>query len=166
MGNDFSVGSESLSIGSLSGSFQRPVERKEIAPGVDTLLQAARVFFFQEFSLLKSNECNSNGEREDLENYVTTNFADNRYLAKVQPNAQKGSVATIGESNQIVFSNPTEISFSYINANKIYDPATKDEFKIINEVENIAFFGMNFSGPYSAVRRGELYNLLAYTTMN
>lgn len=164
MGNDFSVGSESLSMGSLSGSFQRPVERKEVAPGVDTLLQAGRVFFFQEFSLL-NNECKTNSFNGELNDYLTYNIGDARYLAKNQPNALLGSVATIGENNFVTFADPKTIEFNTLNSQRIWD-TYQNEYVDIHNVESLSFYGNNLYGFASGVERGEIYSLLAFTTMN
>lgn len=164
MGNDFSVGSESLSIGGLSGSFQRPVERKEVAPGVDTLLQAGRVFFFQQFSLLDTS-CRNTTSDGELNDYITYNLGDARYVAKNQPNANLGSVATIGEGNFVVFSDPKTIDFNTLNSQRIWD-RFQNQYVDIHDVETLSFFGNNLSGFGSGVTRGEIYNLLAYATMN
>lgn len=150
LGNDFTQGSSSFSTGGVSGSFQRPENRETIAPGVYEFLAKARVFVFMNAIATKNI---ATCDRTPLENkYLTRELANQTFVTKYQPNSQKGMVAVIGDSSQVTFQSPSDLQFQVVKAQKILD--NDGEYKSINQVNNLAFFGPN---GYNAMTREQVY---------
>ncbi|WP_300351193.1 hypothetical protein [Clostridium sp.] len=162
MGNDFSTGSESFSIGGVNGSFQRPLERQVIAPAVYKLLQNARVYKLNSYGMSFSN---SEEEIQEECDFITREVADKRYLAQYQPNVKKGNVAYVNNSNMIDFGDPQDLNITTYNTINIKDPQT-NEYVPLNKVLDILFRGKDLYGPYSGVERGELLNIVSLVNMN
>ena len=105
-GNDFSQGSLSYSMGGVSMSSSRPLERDYIAPTVNQLLAQARVY-----TLFVMGGANSKSEGCDVkcpsETPLTAGMGDIRYVAKAQPNARAGQVATVDANHNVVFRDPS-----------------------------------------------------------
>lgn len=154
MGNDFTVGGGSYSIGNINSSFSRPEGRELIAPGVYKLLSNARVYHlnaFGSFSSQNTNEIPLSTSKEIMER------VKNEYVAQNQPNAQVGQVAYVNQSKQIDFGNPQDLQITTYNTNRIAGPeGYRNNFYEIDNVPNIAFFGPDYNGTYSAVHRQEM----------
>lgn len=137
MGNDFSQGSSTFSTGGISASIQRPEKRDVLAPGVLLFLQNARLYQLQSYSPVKNlfskDPCN------ELEQFITYEVADKRFVHQYQDNAQVGNVCVINENKQVSFQDPNTVSFKLKNADNILD--TDGNYKRIQDVNNLAFFG-------------------------
>ena len=154
MGNDFTVGGGSYSIGNINSSYSRPEGRELIAPGVYKLLSNARVYHlnaFGSFSNHNTNEIPLSTSKEIMER------VKNEYVAQNQPNAQVGNVAYINQSHQVSFGSPQDLQITTYNTNRIAGPeGYRNNFYEIDSVPNIAFFGPDYNGTYSAVHRQEM----------
>ena len=154
MGNDFTVGGGSYSIGNINSSYSRPEGRELIAPGVYKLLSNARVYqlnAFGSFSNQNTNEIPLSTSKEIMER------VKNEYVAQNQPNAQVGNVAYINQSHQVSFGSPQDLQITTYNTNRIAGPeGYRNNFYEIDSVPNIAFFGPDYNGTYSAVHRQEM----------
>ena len=154
MGNDFTVGGGSYSIGNINSSYSRPEGRELIAPGVYKLLSNARVYHlnaFGSFSNQNTNEIPLSTSKEIMER------VKNEYVAQNQPNAQVGNVAYINQSHQVSFGSPQDLQITTYNTNRIAGPeGYRNNFYEIDSVPNIAFFGPDYNGTYSAVHRQEM----------
>lgn len=154
MGNDFTVGGGSYSIGNINSSYSRPEGRELIAPGVYKLLSNARVYHlnaFGSFSNQNTNEIPLSTSKEIMER------VKNEYVAQNQPNAQVGNVAYINQSKQVAFGSPQDLQITTYNTNRIAGPeGYRNNFYEIDSVPNIAFFGPDYNGTYSAVHRQEM----------
>ena len=154
MGNDFTVGGGSYSIGNINSSYSRPEGRELIAPGVYKLLSNARVYHlnaFGSFSNTNTNEIPLSTSKEIMER------VKNEYVAQNQPNAQVGNVAYINQSHQVSFGSPQDLQITTYNTNRIAGPeGYRNNFYEIDSVPNIAFFGPDYNGTYSAVHRQEM----------
>ena len=81
----------------------------------------------------------------------------NEYVAQNQPNAQVGNVAYINQSKQVAFGSPQDLQITTYNTNRIAGPeGYRNNFYEIDSVPNIAFFGPDYNGTYSAVHRQEM----------
>ncbi len=165
MGNDFTVGSESFSIGGVNGSFQRPEGRDPIAPGVIKLLQNARVYKLTNYGNGIVEQDNSNDCVDYDQDCITYNIGDKRYLSTYQENAKVGNVAYINGSHMIDFGNPQDLNITTYSTKKILDTQTNNYVEI-DKIKDLCFFGKNLYGYKSGVERGELLNLLSLVNMN
>lgn len=158
MGNDFTVGGGSYSIGNINSSFSRPEGRELIAPGVYKLLSNARVYHlnaFGSFSNQNTNEIPLSTSKEIMER------VKNEYVAQNQPNAQVGNVAYINQSHQVAFGSPQDLQITTYNTNRIAGPeGYRNNYYEIDSVPNIAFFGPDYNGTYSAVHRQEMIDYI------
>ncbi len=166
LGNDFSVGSESFSIGGVNGSFQRPEGRELIAPGVIKLLQNARVYKLSNYSNgftceVVDNDIQINYDKD----CITYNIGDKRYLSTYQPNVKVGNVAYVNDSQMVDFGNPQDLNITTYSTKKILDTQTNNYVEI-DKVKDLCFFGKNLYGYKSGVERGEIFNLLSLVNMN
>lgn len=134
LGNDFSVGSSSMSSGGLNGSFQRPIDRDIYAPGVKEALRLARVYVYQSFGLDKKK----NQELVNINDLVTREVADNRYLQKYQANGEVGSIAQLDNNKMVTFVSPSDVSFNITQAKTIYD-SQDSTYKQIEEIPNLGW---------------------------
>lgn len=154
MGNDFTIGGGSYSIGNINSSYNRPEGRELIAPGVYKLLSNARVYqlnAFGSFSNQNTNEIPLSTSKEIMER------VKNEYVAQNQPDAQVGNVAYINQSKQVAFGAPQDLQITTYNTNRIAGPeGYRNNFYEIDSVPNIAFFGPDYNGTYSAVHRQEM----------
>lgn len=154
LGNDYTIGSQSMSTGGINYAGQRPESRQEIAPAVKEFLARARVFEITNVGGANSSnitykECNW------LKTLLTQERGDDRYLQKFQPNAVIGSIASIGEGNTITFINPKNTEWNTIRAKQILD--IDGEYRAIDKVIDLAFFG---KGMNKAMTRQEIYNAI------
>lgn len=154
MGNDFTVGGGSYSIGNINSSYNRPEGRELVAPGVYKLLSNARVYHlnaFGSFSNQNTNEIPLSTSKEIMER------VKNEYVAQNQPNAQVGQVAYINQSKQVDFGNPQDLNITTYNTNRVAGgEGYRTNYYEIDNVPNIAFFGPDLNGTYSAVHRQEM----------
>lgn len=122
IGNDFSQGGGSYSIGNVNSSFSRPIDRDVLAPAVDTLLQKAGVYQLQSaFSVVDS--CSGNYECVDKYDCepITRNIGDNRYVLQQQTQVPKGyipMVDTESDSHMVVWTNPDQITENFAKLNE------------------------------------------------
>lgn len=153
MGNDFTIGGGSYSIGNVNASFNRPENRPQLAPGVTKLLQNARVYFLTGFNIndqAKGKECKET-------KYLTRELGDISYVHQHQPNAKPGNVAYISDQNIVNFGNPQDLNITTYNTKRIAGGrGFQHDYYPIDDVPNIAFFGNDDFGTYSAVHRGDL----------
>lgn len=108
IGNDYSVGGGSYSIGNINSSFSRPIDRDILAPGVVRLLQNARVYQAQ--SYFSSGEQKDCGSCVDYDaDCITRNIGDMRYVRKEQQANLMGYIATIDDNGFVMFAKPSYI---------------------------------------------------------
>lgn len=158
MGNDFTQGGGSYSIGGINSSFSRPIERETIAPSVHKLLQNARVYHLQDFSIstgAKIEYCNPLEEEP-----ITRSIGDDRYVKQSQPDVPIGNVAVVDKNHLVNFANPTDLNFGFYSANRIKQ-WNSNEYVTIDKINSLAFFGDFLWGFGSAVQRGEIYEMIA-----
>lgn len=167
LGNDFTQGGESFGAGGLNASFSRPSERQVISPAVYKLLQNARVYNLQFFAGDSNNESNENDENsaDNILSNAIARLGDIRYLEKYQGEAQKGNVAFIDSNNVISFGNPSALHLNSIFADRIKDPSSND-YKTIDKVQNLAFYGKDLEGTYSTMTRKEIIDLVNRENMS
>lgn len=154
LGNDFTIGSSSLSSGGLSGSFQRPTSREEVAPGVYEFLARARVYTLQ--NTLK-NTCSEAQLTfaEMWEQVETIENANKKFVPKWNPNAQPGTILKVNDNNMVDYANPAEIAFNVLNADKILAP--NNEYQKIQDIANLAWFGNQGN---NAMTRNQVYQAI------
>lgn len=154
MGNDFTIGGGSYSIGNVNSSYNRPEGRELIAPGVYKLLSNARVYNLNAFGSFNQKDPNNiplSTSKEIMER------VKNEYVAINQPNAQVGQVAYVNQSNQVDFGNPEDLQITTYNTQRIAGPeGYRTNYYRIDNVPNIAFFGPDMDGTFSAVHREEM----------
>lgn len=150
LGNDFTIGSSSASTGGINYSFQRPESRQELAPGVKEFLSRARVFELTNIGASsKKQDCGILKTLLDIED------GDRRYLQKYQPNAEVGSIATIGEGHTISFVNPSNTPWAVKQAEMIVDKG--GDYHYLWEYPELAFFGDNVN---NAISKKEAYQAI------
>ena len=137
MGNDFSQGSTSFSSGGINAAIQRPEKRDILAPSVVLFLQNARLYNIQQYGISKSS--NEGGSCSIWDKFITREIGDDRYIQKMQENANVGSIAYVNENKMVSFKDPNEITFKDYFADKIKD--VDGDYKPIQDIENLAFFG-------------------------
>lgn len=137
MGNDFSQGSTSFSSGGINAAIQRPEKRDILAPSVVLFLQNARLYNIQQYGVSKSS--NEGGSCSIWDKFITREIGDDRYIQKMQENANVGSIAYVNENKMVSFKDPNEITFKDYFADKIKD--VDGDYKPIQDIENLAFFG-------------------------
>lgn len=153
LGNDFTIGSSSASTGGINYSFQRPESRQELAPGVKEFLARARVF---ELTNVGGNHLAKEKKPCDLlKTLLNVEDGDLRYLQKFQPNAEVGSIATIGDGHTIQFSNPSNAQWSVKQAEMIKDKG--GDYYYLWDYPDLAFFGDNVE---NAISKREAYNAI------
>jgi hypothetical protein len=103
LGNDYTDGSTSFNASGISASFQRPLDKKNIAPGVFILLQKGRVYELQSYDL-GGNNFGKKPTANALTNYVQFGVGDVRYVTYNQMpyNRQEGSLLYV-EKGEIKF---------------------------------------------------------------
>lgn len=154
LGNDFTIGSNSASTGGMNYSFQRPEGRSELSPGVKEFLARARVYEISNvgassFAIKKESACNV------LKEFLNIEDGDRRYLQKYQPNAEVGSIATIGDGKTITFTNPRNTQWNVKRAEEIVD-INGDYHKLWN-YPKLAFFGESVD---NAISKREAYRAI------
>lgn len=158
MGNDFTIGGGSYSIGNVNSSYNRPEGRELIAPGVYKLLSNARVYnlnAFGSFNQVDKELIPLSTSKEIMER------VNKEYVSINQPNAQVGQVAYVNQSNKVDFGNPQDLQITTYNTQRVAGPeGYRTNYYEIDNVPNIAFFGNDLNGTYSAVHRGEINNLV------
>lgn len=108
IGNDFSVGGGSYSIGNINSSFSRPLDRDIIAPGVVRLLQNARVYQAQSyFGSVEKKDCDACVDYDA--DCITRNIGDMRYVRKEQDVNLEGYIASIDNNGFVYFIKPTAL---------------------------------------------------------
>lgn len=165
IGNDFSQGSENFSIGGLSSSFQRPIDRDVLAMGVVNLLQNARVFklqnMFNPTELVEEEvveECHISGfNGNSMFTPINRTIGDKRYLRQFQGSWPIGNVLSVGPNNIIQSSNPEDVVWKNKTADLIKDWKFND-YKAINEITDLAFFGNNSN---NAMTRSQIVELVS-----
>lgn len=153
LGNDYTQGGGSYSMGNVNASFSRPENRDIFAPMVEYLLQQARVLDLQDF-LVESKT--TNGIETPALDYdckcLTENYANLTYLKKYQPDANVGRVATVNNANIITFE-PVQKIFEDaggLKAKEIWDPV-EQIYKQINQFSVKYFGGLTKQEIYNAI---------------
>lgn len=134
LGNDFSIGSTSMSTGGLNGAFQRPADRDIYAPGVKEALRLAGVYTYQAFGLTTQDNTNL----VNINDLLTRETADGRYVQTYQKNGAIGSIAQIDSNLMVSFVDPSSVSFNITQAKTIWDPQNST-YQPIDKVSNIAW---------------------------
>ena len=157
LGNDYTDGSTSFNASGISASFQRPLDKKNIAPGVFILLQKGRVYELQSYDL-GGNNFGKKPTANSLVNYVQFGVGDVRYVTYNQMpyNRQEGSLLYV-EKGEIKFFTVEQLDLTVPRAYLLWDKATKS-FEDIHDVKDIAFFGNQLD---NALTRQEVYNLIS-----
>lgn len=153
LGNDYTQGGGSYSMGNVNASFSRPENRDIFAPMVEYLLQQARVLDLQDF-LVESKT--TNGIETPAIDYdckcLTENYANLTYLKKYQPDADVGRVATVNNANIITFE-PVQKVFDDaggLKAKEIWDPV-EQIYKQINQFDISYWNGLTKQQVYNAI---------------
>lgn len=151
LGNDYTQGGGSYSMGNVNASFSRPENRDIFAPMVEYLLQQARVLDLQSFlnenpTIKNSGECMSPELEYDCK-CLTENYADKTYLKIYQPDADEGRIATINNAHIITFE---PISSLDVCAKSVYDPI-EQVCKQINQFGVEYFGGLTKQQIYEAI---------------
>ena len=158
LGNDYTDGSTSFNASGISASFQRPLDKKNIAPGVFVLLQKGRVYELQSYDLGRNMSVNKQPTNTSLANYVQFGVGDVRYVTYNQMpyNRQEGSLLYV-DKGEIKFFTVDQLDLTVPRAYLIWDKATKS-FEDIHDVKDIAFFGNQLD---NAITRQEAEELIA-----
>lgn len=157
LGNDYTQGGGSYSMGNVNASFSRPENRDIFAPMVEYLLQQARVLDLQDF-LIESN-LNTNTTNNSIcptLDYdckcLSENYANLTYLKKYQPDADVGRVATINNAHIITFE-PVQKVFDDaggLKAKEVWDPV-QQVYKQINQFDISYWNGLTKEQIYNAI---------------
>ncbi|MGL5204849.1 MAG: hypothetical protein ACRC63_01205, partial [Metamycoplasmataceae bacterium] len=159
LGNDFTQGSESFSMGGINGSFSRPKERDVIAPGVLKLLQNARVYELQSFNN-PLTDIPYNMSPDPMDAFISRNIGDKRYLQIDQPDVLPGRVAMVSSNGLINFEQLYSVPVADIaaKANAIFDPLN-NIYKMITEFDVNYFGGLTREQTYFAIQAsGMIWN--------
>lgn len=161
LGNDYSIGGGSYSIGNINSSYNRPEGRDIVAPGVYKLLSNARVYNLNVGIGVKQNQDHYLEGIDPADKHISISKAQADFVAKYQPNAAVGNVAYVNESKMVSFSRPQDLQIGTYNTNRIAGgEGHRNNYYEIDNVPNIAFFGNNDRGTYSAIERGEVKQIL------
>lgn len=144
LGNDYTQGGGSYSMGNVNASFSRPESRDIFAPMVEYLLQQAKVLDLQSFLVEKTTTSTSDNCIPELEHdtkCLTENYANLTYLKIYQPDADEGRVATINNAHIITFEPLQNVldAAGGLKAKEIWDPL-EQIYKQINEF-SVEYFG-------------------------
>ena len=161
LGNDYSIGGGSYSIGNINSSYNRPEGRDIVAPGVYKLLSNARVYNLNVGIGVKQNQDHYLEGIDPADKHISISKAQADFVSKYQPNAAVGNVAYVNESKMVSFSRPQDLQIGTYNTNRIAGgEGHRNNYYEIDSVPNIAFFGNNDRGTYSAIERGEVKQIL------
>lgn len=161
LGNDYSIGGGSYSIGNINSSYNRPEGRDIVAPGVYKLLSNARVYNLNVGIGIKQNQDHYLEGIDPADKHISISKAQADFVGKYQPNAAVGNVAYVNESKMVSFSRPQDLQIGTYNTNRIAGgEGHRNNYYEIDSVPNIAFFGNNDRGTYSAIQRGEVKQIL------
>lgn len=161
LGNDYSIGGGSYSIGNINSSYNRPEGRDIVAPGVYKLLSNARVYNLNVGIGVKQNQDHYLEGIDPADKHISFSKAEANFVSKYQPNAAIGNVAYVNESKMVSFSRPQDLQIGTYNTNRIAGgEGHRNNYYEIDNVPNIAFFGPNDRGTYSAIQRGEVKQIL------
>lgn len=156
LGNDYTQGGGSYSMGNVNASFSRPEGRDIFAPMVEYLLQQARVLDLQDFLVESKSTTSTNGCETPALDYdckcLSENYANLTYLKKYQPDADVGRVATVNNANIITFE-PVQKVFDDaggLKAKEIWDPV-EQIYKQINQFSVKYFGGLTKQEIYNAI---------------
>lgn len=155
LGNDYTQGGGSYSMGNVNTSFSRPEGRDIFAPMVEYLLQQARVLDLQDF-LVETKEIQTNTSGSPIIDYdckcLSENYANLTYLKNYQPDADVGRVATINNAHIITFE-PIQKVFEDgggLKAKEIWDPV-EQIYKQINQFDISYWNGLTKQQVYNAI---------------
>lgn len=155
LGNDYTQGGGSYSMGNVNASFSRPESRDIFAPMVEYLLQQARVLDLQDF-LVENKTTSTNGIETPALDYdckcLTENYANLTYLKKYQPDADVGRVATVNNANIITFEPVQKVidDAGGLKAKEIWDPV-QQIYKQINQFDISYWNGLTKQEVYNAI---------------
>ena len=161
LGNDYSIGGGSYSIGNINSSFNRPEGRDIVAPGVYKLLSNARVYNLNVGIGVSQKQDYYLEGIDSADKHISISKAQADFVHKYQPNAEVGNVAYVNESKMVDFAKPQDLQIGTYNTNRIAGgEGHRNNYYEIDNVPDIAFFGPNDSGTYSAIQRGEVKQIL------
>lgn len=156
LGNDYTQGGGSYSMGNVNASFSRPENRDIFAPMVEYLLQQARVLDLQDFLVETNTTTTSNTSGSPIVDYdckcLTENYANLTYLKKYQPDADVGRIATINNAHIITFE-PIQNVFDNgggLKAKEVWDPVAQ-VYKQINQFDISYWNGLTKQQIYNAI---------------
>ena len=157
LGNDYTQGGGSYSMGNVNASFSRPENRDIFAPMVEYLLQQARVLDLQDFLVeTNTNTIPTNTSGSPIVDYdckcLSENYANLTYLKKYQPDADVGRVATINNAHIITFE-PVQKVFDDaggLKAKEVWDPVAQ-VYKQINQFDISYWNGLTKQQIYNAI---------------
>lgn len=157
LGNDYTQGGGSYSMGNVNASFSRPENRDIFAPMVEYLLQQARVLDLQDFLIeTNTNTIPTNTSGSPIVDYdckcLSENYANLTYLKKYQPDADVGRVATINNAHIITFE-PIQKVFDDgggLKAKEVWDPVAQ-VYKQINQFDISYWNGLTKQQIYDAI---------------
>lgn len=153
LGNDYTQGGSSFSMGNVNASYSRPEKRDLLAPMVEFLLQQARVLDLQSF--FKDTPQDSCSDLLPEEQYdmccLTKNYADKEYLHQYQPDGNEGQVATLNNAKIITFDTIQNlVDKQNVGMKTIYDPLSQ-VYKQINEFPISYWNGLTKEEIYNAI---------------
>ena len=161
LGNDYSIGGGSYSIGNINSSYNRPEGRDIVAPGVYKLLSNARVYNLNVGIGFSQEQDHYLEGIDPADKHISISKAQADFVGKYQPNAAVGNVAYVNQSKMVSFSRPQDLQIGTYNTNRIAGgEGHRNNYYEIDNVPNIAFFGNNDRGTYSAIERGEVKQIL------
>ena len=156
LGNDYTQGGGSYSMGNVNASFSRPENRDIFAPMVEYLLQQARVLDLQDFLVETNNTTPTNNSNCPTYDYdckcLSENYANLTYVKKYQPDADEGRIATINNAHIITFE-PIQKVFEDgggLKAKEIWDPV-QQVYKQINQFDISYWNGLTKQQIYDAI---------------
>ena len=157
LGNDYTQGGGSYSMGNVNASFSRPENRDIFAPMVEYLLQQARVLDLQDFLIeTNTNTIPTNTSGSPIVDYdckcLSENYANLTYLKKYQPDADVGRIATINNAHIITFE-PIQNVFDNgggLKAKEVWDPVAQ-VYKQINQFDISYWNGLTKQQIYNAI---------------
>lgn len=159
LGNDYSQGGGSYSIGNINSSFSRPIERDVLAPAVETLLQKARVYQLQSAFVVNESCCSGIDDTNKYDTEpITRAIGDLRYIQQYQPQIPKGyipMVDTQSDSHMVVWTNPQPITGNFAKLNENNTLTGNNTFSGTSDFDNTLTCSGNARFTGNAIFSGE-----------
>ena len=155
LGNDYSIGGGSYSIGNINSSYNRPEGRDIVAPGVYKLLSNARVYNLNVGIGVSQNQEYYIEGTDPADKHISISKAQADFVAKYQPNAEVGNVAYVNESKIVSFSRPQDLEIGTYNTNRIAGgEGHRNNYYEIDNVPDIAFLDQMIEGHIQLSKEG------------